>query len=201
MKITAIKAQVKRAGRYSIFVDEKYSFSLSDSALLEQKLTNGQEVSREDVLRLKELSANDKLFNQVVRYVALRPRSTYEIEQYLLRKHSPAAANEEILNKLRNLGFVNDSDFARSWAESRRLLKPISRRKLQLELRQKRITDEIIREVLGEDETTDRDTLKELIARKTKQTKYQDRTKLMQYLSRQGFGYDDIKSALQDTTE
>ena len=44
MKITDIKAQVRRAGRYSIFVDGKYAFSLSDTALLEQKLKLGQEL-------------------------------------------------------------------------------------------------------------------------------------------------------------
>jgi SOS response regulatory protein OraA/RecX len=38
-----------------------------------------------------------------------------------------------------------------------------------------------------------------VIERKRRQTKYQDDTKLMQYLARQGFGYDDIKSALQNS--
>ena len=43
-KITAIKQQVKNPQRYSIFVDEKYSFSLSELALINSELKIGQEV-------------------------------------------------------------------------------------------------------------------------------------------------------------
>jgi len=55
--------------------------------------------------------------------------------------------------------------------------------------------------VLEEDETDERQVLRELIERKRRQAKYQDNIKLMQYLSRQGFSYGDIKSALEDNEE
>ncbi len=198
MQVTAIKAQVKRAGRYSIFVDGKYSFSLSDTALLDSKLVSGQELTREELGKLKQLSDDDKLWSKILNYTALRPRSVWEVEQYLKRHHSPAPQVQEILNKLSKLDMLNDKAFAHSWVESRRLLKPTSRRKLELELKQKRIADEIIREVLAEDAPDERALLRELIAKKTKQAKFQDKTKLMQYLARQGFGYDDIKSVLSE---
>jgi hypothetical protein len=51
MKITAIKQQVKRQGRYSIFVDDKYAFSLSENALLDQKITIGLEIGQADRLQ------------------------------------------------------------------------------------------------------------------------------------------------------
>jgi SOS response regulatory protein OraA/RecX len=80
---------------------------------------------------------------------------------------------------------------------NRRLLKPVSVRRLKQELRQKRIADDIAEQVLAADETDDRAVLRELIARKRRQTKYQDDLRLMQYLARQGFGYQDIKNALE----
>jgi len=40
--------------------------------------------------------------------------------------------------------------------------------------------------------------LRELIAKKRQQSRYQDKLKLMQYLSRQGFGYGDIKTVLEE---
>ena len=46
MKITSIKQQVKRADRYSIYVDDKYSFSLSEQELLSIKIKVGQEVTK-----------------------------------------------------------------------------------------------------------------------------------------------------------
>ncbi len=95
-------------------------------------------------------------------------------------------------------GLVDDEAFATSWVANRRLLKPTSLRKLRLELRQKGISSEIIEKVLAEDEVSDSSVLMNIIARKRRQTKYQDDMKLMQYLARQGFGYGDIKSALTD---
>ncbi|MCX6725611.1 MAG: RecX family transcriptional regulator, partial [Candidatus Saccharibacteria bacterium] len=72
----------------------------------------------------------------------------------------------------------------------------ISQRKLSLELRAKRVSDEIIRQVISEDETSEADVLADLISRKRKQSRYQDDLKLMQYLARQGYNYGDIKAGL-----
>lgn len=197
MKITAIQAQVRQAGRYSVFVDGKYSFSLSDIALLDSKIVNGQELTPEQVREFKQLSADDKLYGLVLRYAMLRPRSVWEVEEYLARKQVSDSQRSTILNKLSKLQVIDDEQFARRWVENRRLLKPLSRRRLEQELRQKRVADTIIRDVLADDEQEDEQALAELIARKRKQVKYQDNTKLMQYLARQGFSYDDIKQALQ----
>jgi regulatory protein len=196
MKITDIKQQVRRQGRYSIFVDEKYTFSLSENALLDQKIHIGQEVSREELDAFKDASKFDKAYNLALAYVARRPRSEWELRDYFCRKEIDEEAGEQILKRLRDYGYVDDRTFARGWVENRRLLKPVSKRRLMLELRQKHVSDEVIRSVLEEDETSDQDTLRDLIARKRKQTRYQDDQKLMQYLVRQGYAYNDIKAVL-----
>lgn len=196
MKITDIKQQVRRQERYSVYVDDKYVFSLSESALLDQKIRIGLEVSTEQLQSYKDASKFDKAYNLVLGYVARRPRSEWELRDYFRRKEIDPEAGEAILTRLKDFGYVNDEAFARSWVENRRLLKPISRRRLTQELRQKHVPDDVIRVVLEEDETSDKDTLRQLVARKRKQSRYQDDTKLMQYLARQGYGYDDIKSAL-----
>ncbi|MDB5182146.1 MAG: regulatory protein RecX [Candidatus Saccharibacteria bacterium] len=201
MKITAIKQQVKRQGRYSIFVDEKYAFSLSENALLDQKIRIGLEVSKEELQGFKDASKFDKAYNLTLSYVARRPRSEWELRDYFRRKEIDEEAGELILDRLKNFGYINDAAFARSWVENRRLLKPISRRRLIMELRQKHVADDVVRQVLEEDETTDRDTLRQLVERKRKQSRYQDDQKLMQYLVRQGYGYDDVKSVLKNQEE
>ncbi len=199
MNITNIKQQVKRTDRYSIFVDDKYAFSLSESELIARGIHSGQELSREELTEFKEASKLDKVYGLVLQIVARRPRSEKELRDYLRRKNQDEKSTEIILNKLRNIGMVNDDDFAHRWVENRRLLKPVSKRRLVQELRQKGIASDIIDATLAEDTTSDLDTLKELIAHKRRQTKYQnDPTKLMQYLARQGFSYDDIKLSLQE---
>jgi len=198
MKITSIKQQVKRADRYSVFVDGKYSFSLSEGALLESKLASGQELDKEQVKEFKKLSADDKLYTRALRYVAMRPRTKWEIEQYLNRKEASPALIDQILNKLSIIGLIDDAKLAQAFVNDRRLLRPTSRRKLVLELRKKHVADDIIQRVTAGEADEEQAALVAVIERKRRQAKYQDDLKLMQYLARQGFSYDDIKVALQD---
>jgi regulatory protein len=199
MKITSIKQQIKRADRYSVFVEGKYEFSLSEGALLESKVASGQELTKEQLGEFKKLSADDKLYNQTLRYVAMRPRTEWEIEFYLERKSASPPLVESILNKLSNIGLIDDRKYAQAFINDRKLLRPASRRKITAELRKKRVADEIIQQVTSAEELDDQTALRAMIERKRRQTKYQDDTKLMQYLARQGFGYDDIKSALHNS--
>jgi regulatory protein len=197
MKITSIKQQVKRADRYSIFVEGKYEFSLSEGALLESKIASGQELTKEQLEEFKKLSADDKLYNQALRYVAMRPRTRWEVQFYLERKKASPPLIDALLNKLSKIGLIDDRKYAEAFVHDRQLLRPTSRRKIIAELRKRRVTDEVIQQVTSVDEVSDQAALLAVIERKRRQSKYQDDTKLIQYLARQGFGYDDIKTALQ----
>jgi regulatory protein len=197
-KVSAIKQQVRRQDRYSIYVDNKYLFSFSENELINSGLRVGQELSEQELLALKDQAVLDKAYDRVLNLISHRPRSEGELRDYLKRKDYDEDVIVQTIERLNERGYVNDLDFARRWVESRRLLKSTSKRRLVQELRQKRISDDVIAQVLEADETDERQVLRELIERKRRQTKYQDDLKLMQYLSRQGFSYDDIKAALSE---
>ena len=199
MTITAIKQQVKRHDRYSVFVDGAYAFSLSEGGLIESKLASGQEISPAQLAELKQAAGLDKAYGNALRYVAMRPRSEWELRDYFRRKQIDDSAGSQIIDRLRGLSLLDDASFARSWVANRRLLKSVSKRRLMQELKQKHIADDIIRAVLEDDEADDRTELRELVAKK--RARYPDNQKLMQYLARQGFGFDDIKSVLAEETD
>lgn len=196
--ITDIKQQQKRQDRYSIYFDGKYVFSLGESELLSSGLYIGKELTPAELAEQQGRAQLDKAYDRAIRYVALRMRSEWELRQYLKRKEYDEPTIELILNKLSEKGMVDDQRFAQAWVENRHLLKTISKRRLQQELRQKRVADDVIRTVLENDETDEQSELKALIAKKQQITRFQDPIKLMQYLSRQGYSYDDIKSAMQN---
>ena len=198
MKITDIKQQVKRTDRYSIYVDGKYTFSLGETELLNSGLRVNQELTKEKLEGLKDTAVLDKAYDRALNLISMRPRSEWEIREYLKRKNYDPAPIDTILNKLSISGYVNDLKFAQAWVANRRLLKSTSQRRLIQELRQKRVADDIAKQVLEEDETDELEVLRELVAKKRTQTRYQDKLKLMQYLSRQGFSYSDIKSVLDE---
>jgi regulatory protein len=196
MQITSIKQQQKRKDRYSIFVDGKYAFSLSESGLIESRLASGQELTQDELKDLKKTAGLDKAYGNALRYVAMRPRSLWELQDYFRRKGIDEEAGKQIAEKLQRIGLLDDLAFARAWVANRRLLKASSKRKLRLELKQKRVSEEVINQVLAEDTTDERDALRELVEKK--RARYPDKQKLMQYLARQGFSYDDIKQVLDE---
>lgn len=197
MQITAIRQQQKAKDRYSVYVDDKYSFSLSESALISSGISSGIEITIEQLEAYKRLSAEDKLWGRALHYVAARLRSSHEVREYLRRKEASSELIDQYIERFADVGLLDDHRYAQVFVENRRMLKPSSKRKLQLELKQKRIPDAIIREVLQEDEGDDKSALRDLVIKKRRQTKYQDDMKLKQYLARQGFGFDDINHALR----
>ena len=198
MTITAIKKQVKNPDRYSVFIDTRYSFSLSSEALLSSGLIAGQELTAEELKQQKEQSADDKMYNACLNLIARRMRSKGEIELYLKRKKVSPTLLSNILNKLSEKGLIDDKKFASSFINDRNLLKPTSRRKLILELRSKNVPGDIITEVIEDDDQQEKTNLIRIVENKRRQSKYKDDQKLMQYLARQGFNYSDIKEVLAE---
>lgn len=196
MKISAIKQQIKRPDRYSVYIDEKYSFSLNETQLLESGLTIGQELNPAKIQELQYTSKLGKLYDKTLNLLSFRLRSEWELRDYLKRNKQDQTTIDQVLKLLSKSGYVDDERFARRWVENRRLLKPISRRKLWAELKQKHIANEIIDQVLTNDETDELKILEQLVQRKAK--RYPDKQKLMQYLARQGFNYDDIRKVIEN---
>jgi regulatory protein len=201
MKITDIKQQVKRQDRYSVYVDGKYSFSLSEHELMLQGLRIDQEFDNQEFDQIKKTAIEDKAYMRALDLLARRQRSEWEMQQYLKRKDYDESTIKIILNKLSDRELLNDKKFAEAWVDNRRLLKNVSKRRLKQELQQKHISNQIISEVLKDDETDERVVLNELVAKKRSQSRYQDEQKLMSYLLRQGFNYGDIKDVLNSVDQ
>jgi regulatory protein len=199
VKVTAIKQQVKRTTRYSIYVDGKYALSLSEGELLRSGLHVGQELDEIELSNLEDKSVLDKAYMRALDLISRRARSEWEIKDRLQKKNYDEAVQQATIDRLRSNRLLNDLEFARQWVQSRRKIKLTSRRRLVNELRQKRVPDDVISVVFQEDESDDKQTLRELIEIKRRQSKYrEDNLKLMQYLSRQGYSYYDIRSVLSE---
>lgn len=83
--ITAIKPAVRDTQRVNIFIDEKFSFSLTISQLLDTKLKVGSILSPEKKLELEDLSHFGKIYQRSLEYCLVRPRSIKEVRDYLER--------------------------------------------------------------------------------------------------------------------
>jgi regulatory protein len=197
MRITAIKQQVKDQNRYSIFIDDEFSFGMSELSLIESGITKGQELTDVELAKYKDTAELDLAYNKALGLISRRLRSEWEIKDYLRRKKYVPEQIDAIVARLYKRSWLNDEAFARMWVENRRLLKSASARRITQELKAKRVSEDTIRSVLENDSNTDSAILKELIISKRKQSRYQDDQKLLAYLMRQGYNYADVKQQME----
>ena len=214
MKITGITAQQKDPNRVNILIDGKYRFSLDISQVVSLGVKIGREYSEDELAEIEDESQFGKLYSRALEYCLMRPHSAREVRDYLYRKtrstkyksrKTGEIKNREgvapeltvrVFDKLVEKSYIDDDSFARYWVENRNLTKGASRRKLEAELRAKGVSQEIIARHLEATGRTDDDELRKIVAKK--RSRYTDDQKFMQYLARQGFGYEDIKRVLSD---
>jgi regulatory protein len=216
VKITNISTQVKNPDRVNISVDGAYRFSLDVFQVGELGVKIGREFTEAELEQIENESKFGKLYARALEYCLMRPHSAREVKDYLWRKtHATkyksrdgqikerlgdSAENaDRVFERLVGKGYIDDEKFARFWVQNRNLTKGASQRKLTAELRAKGVESAIIEQALAEGERSDDDELRKVIAKKRK--RYDDEQKLIAYLARQGFSYDDIKSALQDENQ
>lgn len=197
MKITNIKTQVKNPDRVSIFVDGKYSFSLTLDQLLEQKIKKDLILSDSELKRLKKLSDEGKLKARALEWLMGRKHSEREFRDYMFRKKAEKDLINQWTDEFKHKGYLNDREFA-LWFAEMRLRKSKSKREIESELYSKGINSETINSVVTELGLANRekDSLKELIAKLRKRPRYSDDEKLVKYLLSKGFNYSDIKRAI-----
>lgn len=197
--ITDIQRQRAREGRFSIYIDDRFVFGLGDLELSASGLRIGQELSRREIEEWQSRSAEGKAYNSALRYLSYRLRSKSELQRYLHDKEYEDSTIELTLERLADLGLVDDLVFANTWITDRLRLKPRSRAVLMAELRHKGIASEVIDVALAAIEPDDElQSLRRLMAKK--QSHY-DEAKLIQYLRSKGYNYGLIKAAIALETD
>lgn len=209
MKITAISVQLRDKDRVNVSVDGKYRLSLDILQLGDLGIKIGNEYTEAEMKALEEESQFGKLYARTLEYSLMRPRSQREVKDYLYRKTRDTRTKlgavkkgvsiqltERVFERLVQKGYIDDEKFAAFWIENRNQRKGSSMRKLSAELSAKGVDRTIIERLLSESDREDASELQKIIAKK--RSRYDDEQKLMAYLARQGFSYDDIKEALRE---
>jgi len=210
LKVTSISLQVRDKNRVNVSVNGKYRFSLDYTQLADLGVKVGNEYTEEQLSELENESQFGKLYMRALEYSLMRPHSQHELSQYLYRKTRDTltktgsikkgvskALTERVYDRIILKGYVNDEAFARYWIENRQLRKGISKRKLQAELASKGVDRSIVESLLSETERSDEEEIQKIIEKKA--GRYADEQKLTAYLARQGFGYEDIKQAIENS--
>ncbi len=196
--ITALEIQKRDKERVNIYLDGEYAFAIS--AVQAASLRKGQRLSAAEVAALRDEDAVERACNSAARFLAVRPRSSHEVRQNLLRKTFPPDIIAAAMQRLEAMGYLDDRAFAQFWVENRQTFKPMGPQALRYELRQKGIPKDIIDAVLepfDDEDQTAYQALSGAASRWRGLNRRAFKEKGGAFLQRRGFSYDASSAALE----
>lgn len=102
-----------------------------------------------------------------LRQLTAGPRSRAQLEEVLRRRDVPPETGESVLDRLAEVGLVDDATFARAWVDSRHAGRGLARRALSHELRARGISDDIVENAVAPiDFDQEEATARRLLARR-----------------------------------
>jgi regulatory protein len=145
-----------------------------------------------------------RTLQRAVKLLAAKPRSVAELRERLLEKEwTDEAAADYAVTKLTEYGYLNDEQFAVSFAQSRVRQKPVGRRRLARDLRNKKLDKETAAQALAKvfEETPEEELIEEAIARRVRlrgrpRTREESKS-LFDHLLRRGFSIDLVISKVR----
>jgi regulatory protein len=198
-RITEIEPQQKNPQRVNIYLDGEFAFGLA--VVVAAWLRVGQELADEKIASLKTQDEGEVTYQKALHFLSYRPRSSAEVRQNLSKRGIAESLIEETLQRLQSTGLVDDAAFARAWVENRNAFRPRGKPALQMELRRKGLSDEIVQSVL--DTQVDEAALALSTARKYAHRLSglewpEFRQKLSGFLARRGFSYTTLAPVVSE---
>ncbi|MFC1962262.1 regulatory protein RecX, partial [Chloroflexota bacterium] len=133
-----------------------------------------------------------------MRYLSYRPRSKTEVKDKLQHRAFAEETIDRILERLEELGLIDDSSFARFWQENRQTFSPRSQWLVRTELQRKGVDRAIIESTAPR--VDDGDSAYRAASGRARRLKSLDypnfRRRLGDFLKRRGFGYEVIQQTI-----
>ena len=191
-----------KRGRYALFLDDEFAFSLDEDTFAAAGLHAGDELTEPAVAELRRKSDARRALDKAMDLLALRDHAAGELYAKLCRRFDPHTAAAAVA-RVGELGLLNDAGFARRRA-AELLRKRKSRREILQDLAAKGIDRETAADALaalmpadGEkdpDLASARALVERQYARKLAEGKTQQ---VMAALARRGFSHAVIRAAVQ----
>jgi regulatory protein len=113
--------------------------------------------------------------NVCLRLLTVRARTRAELETQLTKRGYPDEVTATVLDRLTEVGLIDDADFAEQWVRTRRAHAGKGKRALAVELRKKGVDGEIIDAALAElDPAAERQRAEQLVRDKLRRERLAD---------------------------
>ena len=198
MTVTKIEPVTKT--RYKVYVDGQFAFVLYKGELSRYHIAEDSELEEEIYQNLRKEIVLKRAKLRAMHLLNDMGRTESQLRTKLLRNDYPPDIVEEAIAYVKSFGYINVAEYARNFIENRKEKK--SKKEIYAALCQKGLPKDLIETAL-EERYADDDSIAaiEAIVRKKKfdpkSTDYREMQKMMGYLVRKGFRYDDIRQVIQ----
>ncbi|NLK88114.1 MAG: regulatory protein RecX [Clostridiaceae bacterium] len=200
MKITSVEKNKKNKDRLSIYIDDRFSFTISEEDYLTLNLYEKTEISEETIEYIKDTLNFREARSKAVRYLSLKLRTEKEVREKLLNQGYDPDCTTKVIDDLKAIGYINNKLYAQKYLFDRSKLRPASKRMMKLELLSRGIEEETADEVLADWKVEDSSVAESLLKRKFGKYDMSDKKilrKAYMFLVHRGFSRDTIKEALK----
>lgn len=216
MKVTKLSAQERNTERVSMFLDDRFSCGLSLNTLAKYNIFVGKELDDEEYKDILYDDLGERLFNRAADYLGSTIKSAKQVRTYLqktlfkkkglwyeeLKKEDMEELVQNTINKLEKYSYLNDSEFAQAFIQSRVINKPRGKNILLSELITKGVSKELAEEKLDELIDDEYDMLKRVYEKKYRDEVFgiKERKKI-DFLLRKGFNWELIERLINEKSE
>lgn len=201
-RVTGLDPVKRRSGWMEIQLDGAPLCLLPDDEVWRLRLELGSELADGDVEEVRRSAERAEAMRVGLRYLSVRPRSRREVERRLRRDRVGVEAVEHTLDRMEELGYLDDADFAAAFARDRIRLRPCGVRRLRSDLFSRGVSPEdarrgieaaMVEEAVTEEALLDR--VASARARRLSATAPDvSRRRLFGYLARRGFAPGSIRA-------
>ena len=199
MFITAVEQ--RRKAMCALYIDGEYVMNLDARTVIENRFDVGREIDDEELHEIIRLSNERRAKEKSLWLISYSDHSKKELTDKIKRTCDEESA-EKPVERMEELGLVNDENFARRYAEQLLFSKHNAPRGAVRQLVQKGIDRELAEEIIEEIDFDPCDGIRAVIDRKYKNINDDKiRRRAVDALLRLGYGWDDIKTVLREYTE
>ncbi|NOX38066.1 MAG: regulatory protein RecX [Calditrichaeota bacterium] len=143
-RIEHIRLIRSRPERFVLTLEDGTEIVVAPETMVRFGISLHQELEEETFLQMLREDEVQRAKDQALRFLERRAHSERELKRKLLQKGYREPAISEAIAALRQVGLVDDAEFARQFVENEMLLRPVGRLLLQQKLRERGVPDEIL---------------------------------------------------------
>lgn len=197
-KITKIEIQKHNKDKVNLFLNDEFRCGLTAESVVRARLAVGDELTEERLDEIFLTSESEIAFNKACDYISRSMKTVKQIRDWLKGKSFDSKVVENVIVKLREYRYIDDSLYADLYINAN--LPTKGKRRLAVELTQKGVDKDLIEktvETLSDDKLSENANVLAEKYMRNKDNSTQNLIKLQRYILSRGYDYETVNEIIR----